>query len=57
MNYDIKPTPTFLKGAKKLSRKYPSLKSDLSLLKETLLTNPKTGVDLGGGTYKVRMAL
>ena len=57
MNYDIKTTPTFLKGAKKLSRKYPSLKSDLSLLKETLLTNPKTGVDLGGGTYKVRMAL
>lgn len=42
---------------KRLSKKYPSLKNDLSSLKETLLTAPQTGIDLGNNTYKIRMAI
>lgn len=57
MNYNIKLTRTFLKEAKRLSKKYPSLKSDLSSLQETLLTAPQTGIDLGNNIYKIRMAI
>lgn len=57
MNYNIKLTPTFLKEVKRLAKKYPSLQTDLSLLKEVLLTNPKSGIDLGNGIYKIRMAI
>jgi mRNA-degrading endonuclease RelE of RelBE toxin-antitoxin system len=57
MSYKIVPTLDFLKRIKKLSKKYPSFKSDLANLKDSLLENPLQGDGLGNDCYKVRMAI
>jgi len=57
MSYNIIPTPDFKKLFKKLLKKYPSLKSDLNDLIEVLSENPETGISLGHGVYKIRMAI
>lgn len=54
---DFKQTPTFNRKAKKLAAKYPSFKSDLDKLMDSLAENPGQGVDLGGSFRKVRMAV
>ena len=55
MNYDFRPSPDFVKGVKALAKRYPSLKSDLMLLRQSLEKDPEQGVDLGGGLRKIRM--
>ena len=55
MNYDFRPSPDFLKAVKALAKRYPSLKDDLILLRQSLEENPEQGVDLGGGLRKIRM--
>lgn len=57
MNYRIILDVPFKKEVKRLAKKYRSLKNDLEVLQEELLTNPQAGVDLGGGLRKVRMAI
>lgn len=57
MSYKIQTTPPFEKQAKKLARKYPSLKTDLLLLIESLETNPEQGTSLGNNFYKIRLAI
>lgn len=57
MNYRIYPTPEFKRLFKKLLKKYPSLKSDLQLLTAKLSENPKIGISLGYGIYKIRFAI
>lgn len=57
MNYSIVTAPTFLRELKHLSKKYRSLKKDLSDLQDELKRNPETGTDLGRGIRKVRMAI
>jgi len=57
MNYRIEATPHFRNEAKKLSKKYPSLKNDIAALAEELSINPKTGTPLGNDFYKVRLAI
>ena len=57
MNYNVELTPNFKKEAKKLSKKYPSLKSDLEELFEQLKVNPKLGTHLGNDIYKIRLAI
>lgn len=57
MSYKVIPTPEFKKLFKKLAKKYPSLKADLQQLIDTLIEEPKTGIDLGHGIHKVRMAI
>ena len=42
---------------KRLMKKYPSLKSDLTDLKDTVLANPTTGTSLGNSAYKIRLAI
>ena len=49
--------PEFLKQAKHLARKYPSFPEDLRVFIDEITTNPLSGVDLGGGVRKVRMAI
>ncbi len=51
MNYKVEATPHFLSQAKKLSKKYPSLKADIAALAEQLSTNPSTGTPLGNNFY------
>lgn len=46
MRYKLKFQFTFEKEAKRLGKRYPSMKSDIALLSEDLLANPQLGVDL-----------
>lgn len=54
---EVKVTKYFLKEMKKLAKKFPSLKSDLAKLNETLLLQPQTGTPLGNGAFKIRLAI
>jgi mRNA-degrading endonuclease RelE of RelBE toxin-antitoxin system len=55
MSYNISLTDTFQKESKRLSKKYPSFKSDLIKLIEKLEDNPIQGDSLGKSCYKVRI--
>jgi hypothetical protein len=57
MSYDIIAIPNFSRKLKKLAKKYPSIKTDLTVLAESLQTNPIQGADLGNNCYKIRMAI
>ncbi len=57
MSYSVYPTPDFKKFLKKLSKKYPSLKADLQGLIDILKEKPDSGIHLGHGIYKIRLAI
>lgn len=57
MSYSVFPTPDFKTFFKKLSKKYPSLKADFQELVETLKEEPDSGIHLGHGIHKIRMAI
>ncbi|SFF36999.1 type II toxin-antitoxin system RelE/ParE family toxin [Spirosoma endophyticum] len=57
MSYDLKRLLTFDRQAKRLAKKYPSLKTDLRTLFDSLREDPTQGAALGKGCYKVRMAI
>jgi len=57
MNYNVYPTPDFKKFLKKLVKKYPSLKADLQDLIRTLEEEPDSGIHLGQGIHKIRLAI
>ena len=57
MSYNIASIPLFDKQAKRLSKKYPSLKQDLKYLIEQLISQPEQGTALGNGFYKIRLAV
>ena len=48
---------SFIRSVNRLSKKYPSLPSDLASLRETLNANPHSGDSLGKNCYKVRMKI
>ena len=47
MSYNIIPIDKFKKEAKRLIKKYPSLKNELNELSLFLTTNPTAGTPLG----------
>ncbi len=57
MNYKLKVQKSFEKEAKRLGKRYPSLKDDIRKLGEDILAHPRLGTDLGGGLRKIRMAI
>ncbi len=57
MPFKVEATPEFLSEAKKLVKKYPSLKNDIAWLANQLADNPKQGTPLGKNAYKVRLAI
>lgn len=57
MSYNISSIPLFDKQAKRLAKKYPSLKKDLTELIESLANNPEQGTALGNSFYKIRLAI
>src|SRR6266446_6139462 len=57
MPCEIRTTEKFEKEAKRLIGKFPSLKSELKSLSQTLLINPKQGTPLGKNFYKIRPAI
>lgn len=57
MSYNIELTENFKKEAKRIAKKYLSLKSDLETLGTVLSENPTTGTHLGNNIYKIRLAI
>ncbi|MCM1108858.1 MAG: hypothetical protein NC388_07370 [Clostridium sp.] len=57
MNCRIQVGQKFARELKWLGKRYHSIKRDYAALLDELTANPRTGVDLGGGVRKVRMAI
>jgi mRNA-degrading endonuclease RelE of RelBE toxin-antitoxin system len=57
MMYNIQLSSNFIKEAKRLVKKYPSLKQELALLFSELEINPTLGTALGNDIYKIRLAI
>ncbi|MCX6207878.1 MAG: type II toxin-antitoxin system RelE/ParE family toxin [Bacteroidetes bacterium] len=57
MSYKIELSYNFKKEAKRLIKKYPSLKTELTVLFTELEENPTTGTPLGNDIYKIRLAI
>ena len=57
MSFSIELTEHFKKEAKKLNKKYRSLKDELEALNKELSENPSTGNLLGNNVYKIRLSI
>lgn len=57
MSFSIIPTDQFKKAAKRLVKKFSSLKEELAELNEILQETPEIGTPLGNNTYKIRLAV
>jgi mRNA-degrading endonuclease RelE of RelBE toxin-antitoxin system len=57
MNYKIILTSNFQREFKRLNKKYPSLKSDLIELSDSLLKQPVQGSEVFKNCYKIRFAI
>ncbi len=57
MRFEVELSENFKKEAKKLVKRYPSLKIELSNLFTLLENNPITGTPLGNDIYKIRWPL
>jgi mRNA-degrading endonuclease RelE of RelBE toxin-antitoxin system len=57
MSYNIEITDNFKKEAKKLIKKYASLKNEIAALGIELAKNPTLGTPLGNDIYKIRLAI
>src|ERR1017187_8636554 len=56
MKNRVIPTPYFESRLKKFLKKFPSLGKELTGLEEILLAYPETGIDIGSGIFKIRLA-
>jgi hypothetical protein len=56
-NFDIIPVLPFQRQAKRLVKKFPSLKKELLGLIDSLKENPIQGTPLGNNCYKIRLAI
>ncbi len=57
MSYRIELSANFKKEAKRLSKKYPSLKNELAKLFAELEENPTIGKSPGNDIFKIRLAI
>jgi mRNA-degrading endonuclease RelE of RelBE toxin-antitoxin system len=57
MSYKVKTTAVFEKQAKRLVKKYSSLKKELLELIQDLKENPEHGVAIGQNCFKIRIAI
>jgi mRNA-degrading endonuclease RelE of RelBE toxin-antitoxin system len=57
MNYEILTIPLFDKQAKRLAKKYPSIKEELAQLIDSLVENPDQGTLLENNFYKLRLSI
>lgn len=57
MNYNVKSITVFERQAKRLIKKYPSLKKELLELVQELKENPVKGTTIGKGCYKIRLSI
>jgi len=57
MSYNVLYTENFRKEAKRLAKKYTSLKTDIEALIESLEKDPAQGKSLGKDCFKIRLAI
>ena len=57
MNYKVKTISVFEKQAKRLTKKYPSLKNELIVLVQELKENSELGIPIGKNCFKIRIAI
>ena len=57
MSFSVKTILVFEKQAKRLIKKYPSLKTELITLIATLKVNPSHGTALGKDCFKIRISI
>ena len=57
MSFSVETTHDFRHQAKKLLKKYPSLRAELKQLQEDLMNTPIMGKALENNTYKIRLAV
>jgi mRNA-degrading endonuclease RelE of RelBE toxin-antitoxin system len=57
MSYSVKTIVVFEKQAKRLFKKYASLKNELLLLIQELKENPEQGTGIGKNCYKIRISI
>lgn len=57
MNYSVETLPHFKKRAKKLIKKFPSLRDELRELGIILSTTPTYGTKITEDVYKIRLAI
>ena len=57
MSFEVITTPNFDKEAKRLAKRWPSLKADLGALFTDLAEQPRTGTHLGNDVYKIRLRI
>ena len=57
MSFSVLPTDKFKKEARRLIKKFPSLKEELVALGNLLSSIPDTGISLGNNVYKIRVAI
>jgi len=55
MSYNIHTIPQFEKDVKRLKKKFPKIKNDLTNLLKQLSKNPKLGTNLGENIFKIRI--
>lgn len=57
MSYNLITLPPFDKQVKRLAKKYPILKKELTQLFSSLRDNPAQGSAIGHDCYKIRLAI
>ncbi len=57
MSFEIIASNNFKKEAKRLAKKYRSLKTELEVLGQELSKEPTLGTPLGNDIYKIRLAI
>lgn len=57
MNYSVKSIAVFEKQAKRLIKKYTSLKKELLQLVQGLKENPEQGTAIGKNCFKIRISI
>jgi mRNA-degrading endonuclease RelE of RelBE toxin-antitoxin system len=57
MSYKVIPILPFEKQLKRLVKKYPSLKSQMAQMVDSLSENPLQGQFLGNSCYKIRISI
>ena len=57
MSYSVKSLTVFERQAKRLTKKFPSLKTEIQTLIKELKEKPTTGVPIGHNCYKIRLAI
>lgn len=57
MNFNVKTISVFERQAKRLMKKFPSLKKEIQTLIADLKENPTQGTSIGNDCYKIRLAI